>query len=146
VKRALVNRCFAEETDGDLVRVLVLRSEGEAGGQRNLSTDDGVTAEKAEFLIEHVHRAAFAFRATGGFAEKLGHDGSGRHALGERLAVFAVTAEHVVVLAKRGDRADGDCFLSDVEMAEAADLSGDVDLGCFLFETPDQEHLAVTVR
>ena len=76
VKRALVHCRFAEETERHLICALVLRGESGSGCERNLTADDRVAAEKAEALVEHVHRAAFAFRAAGGFAKKLGHDRS----------------------------------------------------------------------
>ena len=57
--------------------------------------------------------------------------------------MFAITAQNVIVFANRGDRADCDRFLADVKMAEAANFAGDVNLGRFLFEAPDQNHLPV---
>src|SRR5688572_31291061 len=59
--------------------------------------------------------------------------------------MFAVTAENVIVFANSRDRADGDCFLSDVEVTEAADLAGDIHLRRLLFEAADKNHLTVEV-
>ena len=57
--------------------------------------------------------------------------------------MFAITREHVVVFSNGGNRADADCFLSDVQVTEAADLSGDIHFRRLLFEATDQEHLPV---
>src|SRR5688500_20290297 len=59
--------------------------------------------------------------------------------------MFAVTAENVIVFANSRDRADGDCFLSDVEVTEAADLAGYIHLRRLLFEAADKNHLTVEV-
>src|SRR6185503_5284393 len=61
VERALIHCCFAEVTKRHLVRALILGGESRSGCEWNLAADDRVTAEKAETLVEHVHRAAFAF-------------------------------------------------------------------------------------
>ena len=62
--------------------------------------------------------------------------------LRERLAVLAVARDDVVVLAEHRDRAGADGFLSDVQVAEAADLAEGVGLGHALLEAAHEEHLA----
>jgi len=59
--------------------------------------------------------------------------------------VFAITGKHVIVFANRGNRADGDRFLADVQVAEAADFAGDVSLGGFFFEASNEQHLTVEI-
>src|SRR4029079_979640 len=134
---------LAEVAECNLVGALILRGESCSSCEWNLTTDDCVSAKKAEALIEHVHRDAFAFRAAGGFAVKLSHDGPRRHALGECETMFAIAREHVVVFSDGGDRADADSFLADVQVTEATDFTGDVNFGRLLFEATDQEHLPV---
>ena len=84
---------------------------------------------KFVFAAEQVHRAALALRAAGGLAEQLGHHGPRRDAARDRLPVVAVGGDHVVVVAQHGDRAGADGFLSDVQVAEPADLAERVRLG-----------------
>src|SRR4030095_16446739 len=61
------------------------------------------------------------------------------------MTVFTIAGEHVVVLAYSGNRSDCDCFLSDVQVTEAADLARDVRFRRFFFKDTNQEHLAVEV-
>ena len=63
------------------------------------------------------------------------------HAAGQRLAVLAVGAGDVVVGPQRGEAADRDRLLADVEVAEAADLAEAVGLAGLLLEAADQQHL-----
>src|SRR4051812_27190214 len=88
-----------------------------------------------------MHRAAFALRATGGFAVELGHERLRVHTDRDRVTVVAVRCDHVVVLAHQGAAADGDGFLADVEMEEPADLLGLVSAETALFEAANPHHL-----
>ena len=146
VKCALIDRGFAKETKRNLIRTLVFRSERNTGCQWNLPADNAVSAKKVHFLVEHVHRAALALRASAGFAEELGHDRLGSHALGDRMRMLAITGEHVIVLADGRDRANGHGFLTNVEMAEAANLTGAIRFRGFFFEATDQKHLVIDVH
>ena len=55
--------------------------------------------------------------------------------------MFAIRADHVVVVAQRRQRADGDRFLADVQVTESADLAERVRLRGLFLEAPDQQHL-----
>src|SRR5258708_4199831 len=55
--------------------------------------------------------------------------------------MLSIARNHIVILAQGRDSADPDCFLPDVQMTKAADLSQAVRLGTFLFKAPDQKHL-----
>src|SRR5215213_6066447 len=134
MESALVHRGFAEEAERHLVPALIFRGESGARRQRNLTSDNRVAAKEAEALVKHVHRAALAFGTACGFSEELSHDGSGCHSFCERQAVFAITRKHVVIFSNRRDRADADCFLADVKVTKAADLTGDVSFRRLLFE------------
>ena len=80
-------------------------------------------------------------RAAGDLAEELGQQRARRHALRERDAVVAVGRDHVVVGLERGERADGDRLLPDVEVQEAADLALGVAARALLLDAADEEHL-----
>jgi hypothetical protein len=138
---ALVYGRFTKEAERDLICALVFGSEGHARCQRNLAAHNRMPAKETEVRIEEVHRAAFATRTSGGLAIKLGHDGVRRHALGDRLAVLAVTRQYIVIRTQRRDRAHADSFLADIQVTEAADLPQAVRFGAFLFEATDQNHL-----
>ena len=56
--------------------------------------------------------------------------------------MVAIAGNDVIVGTDRRYRADGDRFLADVEMTEAANLSHAVSLGALLFEASNQQHLA----
>jgi hypothetical protein len=74
VKCTLVDCCFAKETKRDLIGAFVFRSKGNTGGQCDLAADNGVSAKKINFLVEHMHRPALALRATGCFSEEFRHN------------------------------------------------------------------------
>src|SRR5436190_14604767 len=60
VERADVHRAVAEVADDDRVAALIaLRVRG-AGGEREMSADDSVTAVQAVLDVEQMHRAALA--------------------------------------------------------------------------------------
>src|ERR1700730_2341054 len=90
--------------------------------------------------IEVIHRTAEAARTTRRLAEKLGHAGVRAGATGERVGVIAVGRYQIIIRPRRGDRAADDGFLSNVKMAEAADLLCLILLTRALLETPDQQH------
>ena len=140
---ALVNGGFAKEAERDLIRSLVFTREGQAGSERNLAANNRVSAEKIDLHIKQVHRAAFAARTARGFPIKLCHHSIRRNALRDRLSMLAVARNDIIVLANRRDGADADCLLTDVQMAEAANLAQVVRLGAFLFKAPTQKHLPI---
>ncbi len=60
------------------------------------------------------------------------------------MAVIAVAGDNRIGLAvQRGLQADGDGFLADIQMAEAADQAQAIELAGFFLETTDQQHLPV---
>ena len=87
-----------------------------------------------------MHRTAEAARATGRFAEKLGHAGVGAGAASERMRVIAIGGDQVIIRPRRRDRAGHDRFLPDVKMTKAADLLRLILLTGAFLETPDQQH------
>src|SRR5450759_3879949 len=88
MERADVDGRLSEEADADLIAATILDCESDAGRDRNVSTDDGVSAQEVRLGIEDVHGAALAARATGGPAEQLRHDRAGAHSASERLPVI----------------------------------------------------------
>ena len=127
----------------DLVAAAILDREADAGRERHVAADDAVAAEEvrgcvSNMCIEPPLPRAHAVDA----AEQLGHHGARRHAARERLAVVAVRRDDVVVGAEQRERAGAHRFLSDVQVAEAADLAERVRLGAALLEAALQQHRA----
>src|SRR3546814_19863000 len=78
---------------------------------------------------EHVHRAALALREARLAPRQFGHDHLGIDAIGEHVAMVAVTGDDAVLVAvERRLQPDRDGFLTDVEVAETADQAGAVKL------------------
>ena len=140
------DRPLAEEAQGDPAVRAVLRGEGDAGRQRDVSPDDAVAAEHVGGRVEHVHRAAQPLRAASLLAPQLGHERVRGHPLGDGDAVIAVGGDHVVVRLERGDGPDADRLLPDVQVKEPADLPLGVGARGLLFEAANQEHLPVEPR
>ena len=88
-----------------------------------MTANNAVPAEEVRVAVEQVHGATLAAHDAVDAAEQLRHDGSRRHATGERLAVIAVGRDHVVVGAQDRDRPCAARFLPDVQVTEATDLA-----------------------
>jgi hypothetical protein len=110
-------------------------------------TDDAVAAVEAVLDAEHVHRAALALGNAGGAAGQLGHDQLGVDAIGEHVAVVAIARDDAVLAdGHRRLKADGDRFLTDIEVAKAADQPEAVKLTSALFEAADEQHLTIELE
>src|ERR1700694_548732 len=143
VERADVRRAVAEHAEDDILLFAVPHGPSAADGQGQVAADDSVSAHEAKLGVEHVHRAATAVRGSRFLAEELGHHGLRVDAAGDGVPVLAVAREDVVVQLERANAADDSRFLTDVEVAVAADLRLGVLLLRALFEPSDELHLAV---
>jgi hypothetical protein len=109
-----------------------------------LRADDTVAAVEAVLDAEHVHRAAFALRDAGLAPRQLGHDDLGIDAVGEHVAMIAITGDDAVFgPVERRLQPDRYRFLADIEVTEAADQAEAVKLPRALLEAADEQHLAV---
>src|SRR3546814_15535946 len=96
--------------------------EGEPGAERDLRADDAVTAIEFMLDAEHMHRTALALGNTGLASGQLGHDDLWVDTIGEHVAMVAIAGDDAVLVAvERRLQPDRDGFLSDIEVAEAAD-------------------------
>ena len=75
-------------------------------------------------------------------AVHLGHQGPGRDAARERVAVLAIGRHHGVGGRERLHDADRVRLLADIKMKEAADLRGRIELDAAFLEAADAQHLA----
>ena len=73
-------------------------------------------------------------------------NGPMRDAARDRMAVLAVRRDDGVVRAEHLHHADRDRLLAVVEMQEAADLPGAVELRAAVLELADAQHLAQQVQ
>src|SRR5207302_9059147 len=90
---------------------------------RNLSSIKLKSPLNIHFCIEQVHRTALAAREAGCLTVEFRHHCIRRNAFGDRLSMFAIAGKDVIIRTKRGNCTHPDRFLTDVEMAEPADLS-----------------------
>ena len=119
------------------------------GGQRRAhrdrraGADDAVGAEHALVDIGDVHRAALALAQAVLAAPDLLHHPVHVAALGEAMAVAAMGGDDLVALGQMLAHADGDGFLTAIEVREAGDLAGlDLVVETFL-EFADHLHLPI---
>ena len=138
----MIDRAIAEEAHGGTFEAFVFQPISQPEPERGLAADDAVAAPVVLVRREEVHGAALAFGAAGGFAVKLGHALVHAHADGEGVAVVAVGGDDVVVVAHERAGADGDGFLADVEVEEAAHFAAVVLLERLLLEAAHAEHFA----
>ena len=148
VHGALVDGAIAHERHGRAFVALIFYAVSEAHSEGDLAADDAVAAPVIALGRKEMHRAAFAFGATGDFAVELGHEGLGVHADGDGVTVVAVGGDDVVMFAHERTATDGDGLLAVIKMEEAADVgpAGGVLAGvgavAALFEAADAHHLA----
>src|SRR5205823_2167797 len=90
--------------------------------ERHVRRDNRVAAIHVALFVEIMHRPAESARATTDLAEQLGHAGVGTCSSRQSVGVIPISSDQVIVRAYRGDRANDDRLLPDVEMAKAADL------------------------
>ncbi len=143
VEHALAERAFAEEADRDLAGAQALGRKRRAGGDAGAAADDGVGAQVAGVGIGDVHGAAFTLAIAGFFAKQLGEHAVDRRAFREAMAVAAMRAGDVVVGTERLADADGDGFLTYIEVSEAGHQGAGVEIVDLFFEQPDHQHPAV---
>ena len=127
-------------------RPLHLVGQREADRDRQPAADDRVAAVEARGGIEDVHRAAAAAAAALLLAVHLRHQAVRRDAARQRVAVLAIRRDDGVLRRQRLHHADGDRLLADVEVQEAADLAGAVELRALLLEAADAQHLVQQVE
>ena len=121
--------------------------EGQASAQADLRADDPVPAVKSVLYREHVHRSALAARNAGSAAGQLGHDDVGVDAVSQHMAVIAIAGDDAVQpRLQRRLQPHRDCFLADIQMAEAADQAEAVKLPGLFLEAADQQHLLVQIE
>ena len=143
VHLALVGGAVAEVGEAHAVVAAILVGEGETRRRAARRRRRCRGRRRSRLGREHVHRPALALRAAVAAPGQLGHDGLGVHADGERVAVVAISGDHLVARLKRHLHADDDRFLADVEMAEAADMAHAVELAGLFLEAADEQHAPI---
>ena len=89
-----------------------------------------------------MHRAAAAAAATFQLAVHFRHDGVGRDAARQSMAMLPISRDDGVFRLQRLHRADRHRLFADIEVDEAANLAGSVKFDALLFETANAQHLA----
>src|SRR4029453_7003962 len=119
VEEALPQRAFAEEADRDAILLEILRRKRCTSRDAGAAADDGVRPEVAGCRVGDVHRAALALAVAGFLAEQFSEHQIRRRAFGQAVPVTPVGAGDVVVSPQRLAHADGNRFLTDVQVREA---------------------------
>src|SRR3546814_6455145 len=101
VDLALIGCAVAEISDADPAVPGVFVLERQPRADRHLRADDAVPAVEPVLHREHVHRAALAARNAGGAAGEFGHDDLGVDAIGQPMAVVAITSDDAVLAEDR---------------------------------------------
>src|SRR5262249_22506102 len=70
----------------------------------------------------------------------------GIHAAGQHMTVVAVSGDDLIARLDRHLHADDDGFLTDIEVAKAADQPHAVQLSRLLLESANEQHLAVGLK
>ena len=90
--------------------------------------------------IKEVHGTAKSSRTSGFFSEKFGHAGVRARSARQCVGVVAIGSNDVIVRPRGRYSADDDGLLTDVKMAETANLLRLILLTGAFFKTPDQQH------
>ena len=153
VEGALVGSAVAEEADDDPVGALELLRQRRAHGHGQVAADDAGGAQVAVFRVRDVHRAALALAVAGRLPHDLGHHLVvvfllGLGALGVFVAVRvgvavpAVRAGDQIVIAQRGNRADGHGLFTGVQVGRALEHALGQQARDAVFQRPDLHDLA----
>ena len=141
MESAAVGGAVAEEHHGDLVVLQdQLVGESRAGGQVVAAAHDAVGAQHAHGEVSDVHGAAAALAQAFLLAVNLSHHALDIGALGDAVAVAAVSGLDHIVLAEGGADTGGDSLLTDVQVNEARDLTGQEIMLDGLLELADGAH------
>src|SRR5262252_3834507 len=143
VNLTLIGCAVAEIGDRDVVIAAVTIGKGKTGAERHLRTHNAVTAVEPLLHAEHVHGAALALRIAVRASGQLSHYAFCLHTGRKHVSVIAVAGNDLIALLKDHLHADDYGFLTDVEMAKAANQSHPVHLPCFLFKAADGQHGAI---
>lgn len=93
-----------------------------------------------------MHGASFPFGATGNLCHELSHNCIGVNSFGDWMHVVAVSRNHVIVVANYAHRTGHNGFLTNVKVTESPDFLLDVQLTCFFFKPPPQQHIFVPLQ
>ena len=105
-------------------------------GQRNLSSNNTMTSEKAGISAENVHRAALPTRHSSDTTIKLGHNCLRANPLCNSLCMGSVSTDSIIFWLKHFNHAGRTSFLSDMEMAEASDFTNRITFFSFFLKAP----------
>ena len=146
VKLAFGDGALAEEAGRDDVLAAHVVGERKPDRERQPAADDGIAAVEIGGAVEQMHGAAAPAAASLLLAVHLGERRRHRHAAHQRMAMLAVGRDDPVALLEHRDDADGDRLLAVIEMQEASDLLLGVELGAFVLEPANADHLLQQVE
>jgi hypothetical protein len=99
-----------------------------------------MTSEEIVVTVEHVHRTALALGTPTNASEHLGHAVFGVHATSQGMPVISVGGDDRIGVFGGGDASDCNGLLTDVDVAESADLAVLIGLHGSNFELTDEDH------
>lgn len=137
---------LAEKARRHVVLSTHLVCKRKADRERQSSADNRIAAIEIGGPVEQVHGAAPSAAAAFVFAIHLGERGLHRHAAHQGMAMFAIGRDDPVARLEHRDYADGDRLLSVIEVQEAPDLLLGVELGAFVLEPADADHVLKQVE
>ena len=143
---ALIGRAIAKigKSHPSIAEIFIGKCEARTDG--HLRSNDAMPPVEMLLFREHMHRAAFAFGVPAAAPGELGHNAVGFHTTGQHMAVIAVGGHALVALFCRRLEPHHHGFLADVEMTKATNQTHAIELACFFFKSPDQQHLAVVMQ
>src|SRR6266540_3814622 len=142
MKLSFGDRAVAEETGRHAITILQLVGQGQADGDRQPAADNRVAAVKPPRRVEQMHRAAAPAATPVHLAEHFGHHRAHRNAARQRVAMLAIGCDDRVLWRKRSHRAGRHRLFADVKVQKTVNLTEAVQLGAFLLEAADAQHLA----
>src|SRR5579875_1905404 len=140
MESSLVNGTVTKIAGDDGIKPLILRREGQPGGDGKLRGDNAIATQDAVFVAPHMHGAAFPLATAGDLAEEFGHDLIGMYTLCNSVTMLAVTAHNFIGRTQRGDAAHTDRLLTNIQVHETADLPARIFLRALLLEAAQQGH------
>src|SRR5690606_873569 len=108
--------------------------------QRNLTTNDTMSAHHAMFLREKVHGATFTLRTARNFSKKLCHTFISRHTLCQSVRMITIRRDYGIRWSCSRNRPSHNGFLTNVKVTKSADFLLTIQLTSYLLEFAHKQH------
>src|SRR5690606_23525655 len=122
VQCPLTHCTITHKTNVNIIIAQVFFSKSNTSSQRNLTTNDTVSAHHFMFFGEEVHRPPFSFGTSGHFTKKLCHTFVSRHTFCQSMSMVTVRCNYRIFWPSCRDSSCHNSFLTNVKVTKSTDF------------------------